>query len=242
MLFFRSIGSIISLIAVVFFTTGLLTSVQAQSKFQLWTDFNPTYKLDKKWTLGGDLGYRIEPESGKQTVYVRPTVIYKLNPVFKLSAGVANYNIWDSDHYKSFEFRSFLFTHVSWPKLGEFVFSHRLGIEQRWFMIQPDDISISDQRIRYYLQLKSPNFNLFNLKQPFYGLINYELLRDISKAEILKLFNQNRITLALGSEVTERLKIDARLKIMSFVNPLNNNFVRDLDVLRIRIFYKIKSS
>ena len=215
---------------------------QGAKKFEVWTDFDPWYNLNEKWKVGGDLGYRFQPSTGDQTAYIRPGINYKPFKILSFSVGIANFNSWNPDKFEVAEFRTFQFVKVSWPKIGEFKFNHRLGLEQRWFYIPEIGLNEFVHRARYYLELVSPNFNLFGLDSPFYLTANFETLRDISNNDLGTLVDHNRYTFGLGNHITEQFRADVRFKIITLVDPVTSSFIREVNIIRVRLYYQFASS
>ena len=215
---------------------------QGAKKFQVWTDFNPSYNINDKWILSGDIGYRFQPSSRSQTAYVRPAIIYKPARILKFFVGVAYFNNWQQKLFQSSEFRTFQYVFLSWPKLGEFKFKHRLGLDQRWFYIPELGLDKFVHRSRYYIEVVSPNFQVFGLGSPFFITANFETLRDINNNELGTLADHNRYTIGLGNHITEQFKADIRFKIISLSDPITASFIREVEVIRIRFYYQFASS
>lgn len=212
---------------------------QNDTPFAIWTDFSPSYNFSEQWEIGGDIGYRIDPSTSAQTVYLRPGITYSAGKVISFITGIASFNHYDPDSYNSTEFRVFQFVVVSWPRILEFQFKHRLGLEQRWFYLPELGLDKFINRARYYLEIKSPQINLFSIKSPFYLITNIELLRDLIDDKFGRLIDHNRYTFGIGNHVSDRFQIDIRYKLINFIDPMLYTFISDLNVLRIRIYYKI---
>ena len=215
---------------------------QGESKFQIWTDINPVYNLSEKWRVGGDTGYRIEPSSSLQSVYIRPGINFKPNKVINFTIGVASTYTWEPQEFLKTEVRTFQFISVSWPRLWGFQFRHRLGLEQRWFYFAEPNLKEYANRTRYYLEVKSPGFTLFKLKSKFFITANFEILRDLNNDEFGKLADHNRYTLGIGNQVSERLSAEIRIKLINIVDPILNSYIREINVLRVRIYYRLNST
>ncbi len=215
---------------------------QGTSNFQIWTDFDPSFNLSEQWKIGGDLGYRIEPAANFHVAYVRPGINYKPNKIINFTIGVANFNSWEAGAFVKREIRTFQFIAVSWPKIGNFQFKHRLGLEQRWFYLAEFNLDKYVNRSRYYLELKSPQFNVFNIKAPFFLTANLEILRDLNDNEFGRLVDHNRYTLGIGNHITDSFRAEVRFKLINTVDPLTNSFIREINVLRIRLYYRFTST
>ena len=215
---------------------------QGTSKFQVWTDFNPSYNLSEQWKIGGDVGYRIEPSANFHMAYLRPVINYKPNKIINFTGGFANFNSWEAGEFDKSEIRTFQFIAVSWPKIAGFQAKHRLGLEQRWFYLAELKLDKYVNRSRYYLEIKSPSFNLFKIKAPFFITANLEILRDLNNNELGKLVDHNRYTIGVGNQITEQFRAEIRFKLINAVDPLLKSFIREINVLRIRLYYRFTST
>jgi hypothetical protein len=215
---------------------------QGSSNFHIWTDFNPSFNLSEQWKIVGDLGYRVEPAENFHVAYVRPGIIYEPNKIINFAAGIANFNSWESGEFIKREIRTFQLIVVAWPKIAGFQFKHRLGLEQRWFYLAELNLNEYVSRSRYYLEIKSPQFNLFNIKAPFFITANLEILRDLNDNEVGRLVDHNRYTLGIGNHITDRFRAEVRYKLINTVDPLTNSFIREINVLRIRLYYRFTST
>ena len=213
---------------------------QENIKFQVWSDFTGLHTLTEKWKLAGDIGYRLEPQSKDQTIYIRPEIIYSPDNVIHFILGAANFNTWGPTIFNSIEFRTFQFVQLSWPQIGNFHFKHRLGLEQRMFYFKGLEFNEFVHRLRYYLELTSPSFNLFNIQPPFYLTTNFELLTNINSSDLGRLFDHNRFTVGIGNKINHKFKAELRYKVLSFVDPTVKNYIREIDVLRIRLYWQIE--
>ena len=220
----------------------LNVSAQGSSKFHIWTDFTPSYKLSDHWRLAGDVGYRFSLTSSWQSAYIRPGISYIFHKNITFSVGAAYFHTWEPQVYNTSEFRSFQFLVVAWPRIGNFQFRHRLGIEQRWLSSNELNLDEYVNRARYYLELISPKFTLFNLPAPFFITANFEILRDIENNEIGKLGDHNRYTIGIGNHINDRFRAEMRFKIINSVDPIINSYVREVNVIRVRLYYKFVST
>lgn len=241
--FHRSVKmkKVLALVFVVFLA-NTETFGQGVKKFQVWTDFTPSYNMNDKWLVSGEIGYRFQPSSGDQSAYIRPAINYKLSKILKFTVGIASFSNWDPGSFKSTELRTFEYVNLSWPKLGEFNFKHRLGLDQRWFYIPELGLDEFVHRSRYYVEVISPNFKVFGLNSPFFITANFEILRDITNSELGTLVDHNRYTFGFGNHITEQFRAEVRFKIISLVDPVTSSFVREINVIRVRLYYQFASS
>jgi uncharacterized protein DUF2490 len=234
-------GRSLILFFVCFFAFGNIMA-QRTSSFQIWHDITPTFQFSRHWRFGGDIGYRIEPSSGSQKAYIRPGISYLANKIINFTIGVANFNSWKKVEFTSAEFRTFGFIVVNWPKLGGFTFKHRLGVEQRRFYKPGDGLNEVVYRARYYLEFKSPNFTLFGLKAPFFLMTNFEILRDMGNDSFGRLADHNRYTLGVGNNVTKQFRAEVRFKLIDLIDPNINEFIREINIVRLRLYYRFAST
>lgn len=186
----------------------------------------------------GEIGYRLEPESKDQTVYIRPAIQYSPNRIINFTLGVANFNTWRSFRVSSIEFRTFQFVKLRWPRIGNFQFTHRIGLEQRMFYFKSFEFNSFAHRARYYVDLKSPSITIFNIKSPFYFILDFELLTNINSNNLGKVFDHNRFTLGIGNKINNKFRAEIKYKVLSFVDPALKDFVREIDVIRIRLYWQ----
>ncbi|MFX0556697.1 DUF2490 domain-containing protein [Maribacter sp. CXY002] len=111
-------------------------------------------------------------------------------------------------------------------KVSEFLFEHRYRLEQRFISqtnIRSDpeeDLSRTEHRARYRLQVTLPLTNIFFLN--FYDEVFLNLQGNA--------FGQNRLYAALGIKVTENLSVQ--------MGYLKNHFTStDYDRLQVGVFY-----
>ncbi len=213
---------------------------QDKTQFRIWTDYNVSFKLNKKWATGGDLGYRIVPSNGIQVAYVRPKIFFQANRLLTFDVGVSNFNRWRLQALNRVELRSHQFILLKWPLIKGVQFNHRIGIEQRLFFIKNADINRHIHRFRYFLALKSPEFYLFSIKSPFFVMGKFEILANFYDSNKESILDHTRLTVGIGNQINEKFRIDLRYAIHSFVNPTFNDLAREVDVLRLRLYYQFK--
>lgn len=226
---------------IIIFQIISILNVLAQDnvKFQIWSDFTTSHVLTEKWKIAGDIGYRLELESKHQTFYIRPAIIYSPNSIVQFILGAANFNTWDPNVLNSIEIRTFQFVQLSWPSIAKFQFAHRLGLEQRMFYFKGLELNDFVHRARYYLELRSPSFKIFYIDSPFFLTTNFELLTNINSSDLGRIFDHNRITLGIGNTINDNFRIEFRYKVLSFADPILKDFIREIDVLRMRLYWQI---
>jgi len=219
-----------------------VSNVRAQevSYFQIWTDFNPTFTLNKNFMLKGDVGYRIKPSTTTQIFLIRGAVRYMPGKIFGMDAGLGSFNLWDSEYSNSTEFRIYEYLFLNWPSIWGFKFNLRLGFEQRWFRFHELLTNKFVHRSRLRIGVKSPEFKLIKDLFPFYGVMNAEWLRDLNDEDIGLLIDHNRFMIGLGAQVNEKLRTELQFQIMGLKEAQLSTVIREVTLLRARVFYKIK--
>ncbi len=219
-----------------FFILPVLAQAQARD-FEVWSDMAVTGHLNDKWQVGGDFGYRIVPVSGWQTAYIRPVVGYQPVEGWRLQVGGANFDTWQPESFELLEWRTYEYVNVYWPKLSWLHVDHRAGLDQRWFYGNGNNFQRFVHRFRYQISLRSHDFNLVLKRSPFYGALRFEVLRDINNRDLPVLFDHNRLIFAVGNHINESWRLEVQYMII-YLNEALQLFIPDIDVLRIRLFYK----
>ena len=217
-----------------FFSSFLSIPSMAQdnSLFHIWSDFAPSYNLDEKWKVSGDIGYRIVASSNTQTAYIRPGINFKPNKLLSFRVGLSNFNTWSTTDLSIIEFRTFQFLLLSWPQIGNFKFKHRFGFEQRMF-----NANKFMHRARYFLELKSPEINLFKTSPPIYLVGNVEFLGDVNNDIFGRLIDHNRFTIGVGCPINDQFSIEVEYKIFNVMDLIQDSFVKEIEVLRLEVYY-----
>ena len=112
---------------------------ETDSEFQLGLNYslNISAPVHKKWTLGGDAGIRGLLSNPDWTqILIRPTIKYKLNPIFSFAGGAATFIAWDPIIDNTYESRLFQDIIAKWPNFGPVFMIHRVRFEQRFFFYQ----------------------------------------------------------------------------------------------------------
>jgi hypothetical protein len=120
------------------------------AQFQMWIDYNPTWKLGERLSLFGDAGLRRNDSDPHWWRYVlRPSVGYDLGR-WQVAGGVGNFytQLWDiADIY---ELRPWQGAQVFWPR-SKIRLGHLFRLEERIFFDTDDRNSLFRLRFRYQL-------------------------------------------------------------------------------------------
>ena len=206
-------------------------------RFQIWSDFNARFELKNRFQVNVEPGYRIDPEFGIQTAYLRPTLRYAPNRILAFDAGIANFNVWGADVFNSIEFRTFQFAFLNWPEIWEFNFKFRAGLEQRWFRFPELDTDEFVIRARFRIGMTSPYFQFWQGESRLFITTNYELLRDVKEEDIDVLIDENRLMLGLGFLDNKNFRGELQYQIQGPRDREIGELLRDTNLIRIRVFY-----
>ena len=210
-------------------------------RFQVWTDFNARIALSNQLTINAEPGYRIEPESGIQTAYLRAAVRYTPIKLISLDFGVADFNTWGSDLVNSVELRTFEYFFLNVPEFWDFKLKLRLGLEQRWFNFRDLEIDRFVHRGRLRAGLTSPSFAFWQGNSKLYVTANYELLRNVNENILDFLLNQNRLMLGLGIRDGRNFRGELHYQIMKSRDHDLDKLVFNVNLVRIRLYYYFKT-
>ena len=122
---------------------------------------------DQKIT-GGDVGFRhILSEGDWKQFLIRPTVTYRLNPVFALGGALAYFKTYSENTANLNEFRIHQEVNMNWPDFGFARLSFRLRLEERYFTYEnlPDDFSF---RVRLLGQARTKDLTFLGERRPIY--------------------------------------------------------------------------
>ena len=95
-------------------------------------------------------------------------------------------------------------------------------------------------RSRVKIGLHTPQFSLFGSQKGFYANAGFELLRNMNQLETRQWFDHDWITAALGYRVTSSVKIEANMLLINGLNPITNEFEREITVYRLRLKYSLQ--
>ena len=231
------------LLLVILYATSKENVVFAQgADNQLWINYAVTIPINKKWSYGGDVGLRgfISNYDWNQ-ILIRPTVTYRINSIFSVSAAIALFSTFNKNMGNVNEFRIHQDVNARWPEtaFGDFFF--RVRIEQRFFFFEDNQIDNRfNVRLRGLAGYESPDFRPFQSKRPIYFQVMYEgfVTPEGNASEVF--VNQTRFDLAFGHRISDYFRYE-----LHYIRQSSRLFAEDgLDlaqnILRIRFFHRIK--
>lgn len=194
----------------------VLPKINAQQKTvnkvnEQWMQYYNQTKLNDKWTLNGDIGFRWRDGFDENSLYiVRVGANYKFNKTMGIAAGIAHLGFYAEDKINRLEIRpyqEFNMTNTS----GKVSVLHRFRVEERIFypVIDGKILSTNDFnfRFRYRFMLNIPVFNLSSkdADQKVYLNLGDEIMINAGKNIVYNTFDQNRILIGANFQVDKNL-------------------------------------
>lgn len=129
---------------------------------QLWMDYNPSWMISPKVTLGGDVGIRTELDNQEGLrLVLRPGINLALKNLV-LRAGIGNFFTFSDDIQNRWELRPYQGVFWVWPR-SKINFDHYVRLEERFDFNTVDWSSENSLRGRYRLRLRF----LFAQSEPY---------------------------------------------------------------------------
>lgn len=226
----RRIGVLIILISLL----SLRAQGQDNNHNQAWFDISGSIKLSDQLSLIPEVGFRTEPSIDLNQVYFRTYLNFRPHRAIKLSAWAAQFNSWRSDNQRATEVRTSQFVSVYWPRVAGFKFEYRLGLDQRIFFLPGYELRKYVHRSRIKIGLHTPVFSLLKSPKAFYGNGSFEVLRNMNQQEVIQWIDHDWISVTLGYRLSESLKIEANMLLINLLDPVTNDFEREITVYRLR--------
>ena len=195
-------------IALFLVSCGSLASQAEETPKQIWLDYNPSWKVSEKVTVGGDAGFRTKLESGSGIrLVLRPGIDRPYKSV-TFKAGIGNFWTLSEIITNRWEIRPYQGVGWVWPR-GPITFDHLARLEERFDFNTVTWTSVNSLRARYRLRLR----HLFAATRPdrfwrAYG--SGEIFLKLAGEEGLQR-DQFRVTLGLERSFSRLMRI--RLQI-----------------------------
>lgn len=180
---------------------------------QQWLQYYNQTKLNDKWTLLFDGGYRLKDGFQESSQYiVRAAIGYNINSDIRISSGLAHLGFYSSDKINKVEFRPYQEMTVN-NKFNKIGLVHRYRMEERFFNpVTNGEIQTPNTfnfRFRYSLMLSIPLFKLSKAKTDKEFLINFgdEIFINAGKNVVNNIFDQNRFIVSPSFRLNENLTL-----------------------------------
>jgi hypothetical protein len=209
---------------------------------QLWFNYALTIKTQKPWSYGGDVGLRgfISNRDFNQ-ILVRPTVSYKANRTFRLSAAVAYFATFNVYEYNIGEFRLHQEISIKWPTFNNFYLFWRVRLDERWFFYEnlPNNFNV---RGRLLGGIQTRDLHPFKMKRAIYLQAMYEGFQTFDNQGAVEFFiNNARIQAALGYRLSNSWRFEIRYIWQQSRFLESEGLQTSQHILRIRAFHTITS-
>ena len=197
--------------------------------FQNWFDFNVDYKLDQKWKLYGDTGYRISYSPYiTNRLYIRPGVSYKTSSTTNLTGGIGIFSafykqnvFWETRFFQGFQ--------LIWPIINSFKLNNYFRIEERFFSSNSVNTFLLRLRYRIGTDIKIVQDYFILLEQEWF--VNYGTDIDFQLNEI-------RSNLGLRYVIDDFWKLEL-ISIFQNINASNDLFSINNIIFRFRLFKEL---
>lgn len=180
---------------------------------QQWVHYFNQVKLNDKWVLLTDGGFRWKDGFQENVAYVARTAIgYLIEPNIQVSSGFAHLGSYSTGNINRVEFRPFQELTVK-NKFKKFELNHRYRIEERFFCpVVNGEIQSSNAfnfRYRYAFTFSIPLFKLSKEHPEKLFLLNIgdEIFINSGKDIIYNIFDQNRLIVSPTFKLSNQLSI-----------------------------------
>ncbi len=229
----------ISLSLCAFLLSGWTIRAQ-EADTKLWTNFALKVPTSEKFSYGGDVGlrYALSERDWKQFL-IRPSVTYRLNPVFALGGALAFFKTYSGSGANLNEFRIHQELNANWPDFGFARLSFRLRVEERFFQYKslPDGFSL---RIRLLAQARTRDLTLLGERRPIYFKLIFEGFESTNEAGGVEFFiNDTRAHLAFGQRLSRAWRYEVHYIRQQTRLARTGEFRLDQDIFRLRVFYTL---
>lgn len=206
------------------------------SDFHFWSDISLIHHFSAKWSYTGDMGARgLLSDRDWNMLYLRPTIRWRLTSSFDLRGGLSVFQTWNKDITNQTELRMHQEANLKWPNLAGFVFKHMVRFEERFFFNENIENEFS-ARFRYRPSMETPDFKIFGIQRPFYGLISLDMFFPMGNIAAEIYVNNYRILCGLGNRISDKLRIELHYFWQRSRLLTGDGFKTAENVLRIRFF------
>ncbi len=209
--------------------------------FQTWSDITTIHFFTDKWIYSGDYGVRgVLSGQDWQTLYARPTFRYNITPSLHARAGMALFYTYDQLIKNQLELRFHQEVNLKWPEVPGFIFKHMVRFEERFFFYKELDKEFS-ARARYRFAIESPDYKLFNIKGPFYGLANIEFFLPLGNQSTERYINNTRIVAGIGQRASQKFRYELHYIFQNSRKFIDDSLKTSEHILRLRLFLNLNT-
>ncbi len=222
-----------SLLAIIIglFANPVFSQKQVKKTSQQWIQSYQEAKLNSKWTLLLDGGFRWREGFKENSAYiVRAGVGYSILPNLRVSTGMAHMGFYVNNKIIRHEYRPYQDIQYKAP-IGKIALTNRFRIEERFFKEKSNLISanLSDFnfRFRYQIMVGIPLFQLSekNLNRKLILNIGDEIFINAGKQVTTQVFDQNRFLISPTLQWNKELSISFTYNTQFNSTPVSDHYV-----------------
>ena len=212
-----------------FFLLVIGPKVYSQSEFySVWLDYNHTNKLNEKWLLTSDYGYRIRLDYDFfwERLHARTGVVYKLKHV-KLLAGVAMFSVFKPKEFLDLEFRPWQGVKYNFSITNKLKLSNFVRLEERFHYISNNNelgFSYSLLIFRYSLTAKYAINNPKDEKGKWVAFVGFEPFLNLAQKATPITVSKSRTTVGTSYSLSPKTKF----RLSYIYQPKNIPIVQDM--------------
>jgi len=179
---------------------------------QQWFQYYAQLKLNGKWSLLADGGYRWKDGFKESSQYIARTGVgYSIKPGVRLAAGLAHLGFYTDGELVRIEFRPYQEVLLK-RKIASLSLTHRYRIEERFFNYinssseTPNSFNI---RFRYSIMVAIPLFKLSKVQDDKAVILNIgnELFISAGQDIVHNVFNQNRLVISPSLKMSDQFTV-----------------------------------
>ncbi len=159
----------------IFLSSYVRAQDQGSLEKQLWAMAFFNIRLDHKWTLNEDVGYRYSHDAPSfSQLFLRTQINHQLTGALSFHGGLNFLYKFNDKAYNSMEIRPWLGTKIRWPHIWRFNVVHYLRFEQRFEHTNYIHDWENNFRFRYKLGTSIPINHASIQDNTLYGILSYE--------------------------------------------------------------------
>ena len=244
------INPLITLIIAImaFPTSGLLAQDDSKNDVtnQVWVDFNPSFKISKRWGINGKIGTKaIYPQSWYKTYasvegsYSIPKFMFKkLYYDEQVSAGLKFYYVMNDSSQNVIEFDTYQGYKLKWPNRKRIIIQHKVELTER-FQWGTQDLDYSFGLKLSYEGSLTWKFqgDVWKYGKGFYLACNFKFWWNLISTTV---FNDvARVMPGIGYQINEKWKTAFYVGWNYTRNLSADKFSTNSIIYRFRVYYKI---
>jgi hypothetical protein len=231
----------IGVIFVVVFMYPGVAKPDSDRNFQTWFDITTIYDWER-WKYNGDYGLRgIVSRSEFKLMFLRPSVLFQVKPGLTLHGGIGFFRTFFDDADDTFELRPWQGLRFVWPRIGGYVITHFLRLEERmtWETEGEKEYDFT-LRARYQLGFRSPTWDVL-FKNGLFLRASMEFFWNLEESLGDNFINRIRYFFGAGTHVSKTWRVELQYTLQDG-RAIEDELFRDPfdseeHILRLRLFY-----